>query len=144
MKIGILIIFRNDEKQIDVQKFIELFTEKNKLSICFVNNGSTDNTFELLKEIKEESTDSISLIDVKKNRGHHAAIKAGVRYLTSKNDLPYILCLQNFTSKDFLMLEKGIRIIQQEKEIVQDLFSKTKQLTHKNVFSLYEILEKAS
>lgn len=144
MKIGILIIFHNDETQIEVQKFIELFTDRKKLSICLVNNSSTDHTFELLEEIKEEATIPISLIDIKKKRDHHVAIKAGVRYLTSKNDLPYILCLQNFTSKDFLMLEKGIRIIQQEKEIVQGLFSKAKQLTHKNVFSLHEILEKAS
>jgi len=143
MKIGILIIFRNDESTIDVQKFINLFTEKKNISVCFVNNSSTDNTLELLKEIQEEISLPMSIIDVKKNRGHNAAIKAGIRYLTSTNDLPYILCLQKFTTKDIATLEKAFRIIQQEKEIVKDLFSKTQHFAFKNVFSLQEILEVA-
>ncbi|WP_420571122.1 glycosyltransferase [Kordia sp.] len=144
MKIGILIIFRNDEKIIQVQRFIELFADKQKLNVCFVNNGSTDKTLESLHEIKEESNISISIIDVKKNRGHQAAIKAGTRYLTSKNELPYILCLKQYTSKDFLTLEKVFRMIQQENAIVKELFLQTKKLTYKNVFSLDGILEKAS
>lgn len=144
MKIGILIIFRNDEKIIQVQQFIELFSNKQKLNICFVNNSSADNTLALLEEIKEEATIPISIIDVKKNRGHHAAIKAGVRYLTSSKELTYILCLQNFTAKDIVTLKKVFYVIQQEKDIVQDLFSKTKRLVHKNVLSLDGILEKAS
>ena len=144
MKIGILIVFRNDEKVIDTKKFTKLFTDNNKLHVCFVNNGSTDKTLELLKEIKEEATIPISIIDVKKNRGHHTAIKAGVRYLTSENDLPYILCLQKYLSNDFITLDKVFRMVQQEKGIVMNLFKKTKRMIHKNVFSLRGVLEKAS
>lgn len=144
MKIGILIVFRNDERAIEVQKFIELFTKKTKLKVCFVNNGSRDKTFELLKEIQEEATIPVSIIDVKKDRGHHAAIKAGVRYLTSKNELPYILCLPKYASKDINTLEKVFNIIQQEKGMVKGLFKKNKHMIHKNVFSLHGILEKAS
>ncbi|MEM6722147.1 MAG: glycosyltransferase [Bacteroidota bacterium] len=143
MKIGMLLIFRNDEDRIDVQKFTQLFAEKKNITICFVNNSSTDNTLERLQEIQEETTVAISIIDVKKNRGHNAAIKAGVRYLTSTKDLPYILCLQKFTSKDISILERVLRIVQQEKEIVKDLFSKTQHFTFKNVFSLRGILETA-
>ncbi|WP_430411068.1 glycosyltransferase [Kordia sp.] len=144
MKIGILIVFRNDESAIEVQRFIQLFVKKTKLNVCFVNNGSTDETLDLLKEIKEETAIPISIIDVKKDRGHQAAIKAGVRYLTSKNDLPYILCLKKYTSKDIKVLESVFQIIQQEKGIVMNLFKKAKRMLHKNVFSLYGILEKAS
>jgi glycosyltransferase involved in cell wall biosynthesis len=143
MTIGILIIFRNDEDTIDVQKFTELFAEKKKVTICLVNNGSTDATLTVLKEIQEEATIPISIIDIKKNRGYNAAMKAGVRYLTSTKDLPYILCLQKFTSKDITTLDKVFRIIQQEKNVVTDLFSKSKRLAHKNVFSLQGILETA-
>ena len=143
MKIGILIIFRNDERVIEVKKFIELFAGKEKLNVCFVNNGSTDHTLELLKEIQEESSITISIIDVKKSRGHNSAIKAGVRYLTSQHDLPYILCMQKYVSQDFSTLKKVFRIIAQEKGVVKDLFNKTKCMTHKNVFSLRGILDVA-
>ncbi|MCH2194225.1 glycosyltransferase [Kordia sp.] len=143
MKIGILIIFRNDEKVIDVQRLIALFSDKQKLDVCFVNNGSTDKTLELLKEIQEDSSISVSIIDVKKNRGYEAAIKAGIRYLASKNELPYILCLKQYTSQDYNTLEKVFRVVQQEKDIVMDLFSKTKRMAHKNVFSLHSILDTA-
>ncbi|MBC8756991.1 glycosyltransferase [Kordia sp. YSTF-M3] len=144
MKIGILILFRNDETAIEVQKFVHLFAEKSKLSICFVNNGSTDKTLELLKEIQEDAMVPISIIDVKKDKGHSAAIKAGVRYLSSKKELPYILCLKRYKSQDFEMLEKMFQIIQQEKKIVTNLFKKTKCMVHKNVFSLHGILGEAS
>lgn len=144
MKIGILIIFRNDEKVIQVQRIIELFSNTQKLNVCFVNNGSTDGTLELLREIKEEATTPISIIDVKKNRGYQAAIKAGIRYITNTKDLSYILCLEQFSLKDIATLDKVFRIIQQEKAIVVDLFSKTKCMIHKNVFSLHSVLEKAS
>lgn len=143
MKIGILIVFRNDESIIEVQKFTELFAEKNKFTVCFVNNGSTDSTLELLKEIKEEVSIPISIIDVKKSRGHNAAIKAGVRYLKSKDDLPYTLCLQQYTSQDFSTLKKVFRIITQEKGVVKDLFKRTKRMIHKNVFSLRGVLNTA-
>ncbi|AXG68827.1 N-glycosyltransferase [Kordia sp. SMS9] len=141
MKIGILIIFRNDENIIDVQKFIELFSQNVKLNVCLVNNESTDNTFALLKEIQEEAELSISVIDVKKNRGHDAAVKAGIRYLNSAHDLPFILCLKTYVSEDFLTLEKVFASIQQEKGIVTGLFQKTKRIVQKNVFSLRGVLE---
>ncbi|WP_046758611.1 glycosyltransferase [Kordia jejudonensis] len=144
MKIGILIVFRNAERKVEVQQFIDLFAEKTKLNVCFVNNGSTDKTFELLKEIQEEASIQISIIDVKKDRGHHAAIKAGVRYLTSVNELPYILCLPKYTANDFKILEKVFHTIQQEKDILKSLLKKPKRMVHKNVFSLRGILEKAS
>ncbi len=143
MKIGILILFHNDEKEIEIPQFIDLFTKKGNLEICFINNGSTDKTLEILKEIREEATVPISIIDVKKDKGHHAAIKAGVRYLASEDELRYILCLQRYKSQDFEMLEKVFQIMQQEKMVVVNLFKKTKCMVHKNVFSLHGILEKA-
>ncbi|MFK7749825.1 MAG: glycosyltransferase [Kordia sp.] len=143
MKIGILIVFQNDESAIEAQKFAALFAEKKKLAVCFVNNGSTDNTLELLKEIQEEASISISVIDVKKSRGHTTAMKAGVRYLTSQHDLPYILCLQQYASNDFSMLEKVFRIIEKEKGFFKGLFKKTKRMVYKNVFSLRGVLDMA-
>jgi len=106
MKIGILIVFRNDEAAIELHKFTKLFAKKTKLDVCFVNNGSTDNTLKLLKEIQEEATIPISIIDVKKNRGLNAAIKAGVRYLSNKNDLPYFVCKEHFKSYNFEMFQE--------------------------------------
>jgi glycosyltransferase involved in cell wall biosynthesis len=108
MKIGILIVFRNNEKEIEISQFIRLFTKKKHQEICFVNNGSTDQTLKILKEIKEEVTIPISIVDVKKDRGHNAAVKAGIRYLSNKNDLPYLLCKQHFKSYGFEMLEKEL------------------------------------
>jgi glycosyltransferase involved in cell wall biosynthesis len=141
MKIGMLIIFRNDAPTIDVQKFIELFDEKKNLNVCFVNNSSTDHTLKLLREIQEDVNIPISIIDVKKNRGQHAAIKAGIRYVNSIDNVPYILCLQAFSKEAFSTLNKVFRLIQQDKEIVTALFSKTECLAHKNVFSLHDVLE---
>ncbi|WP_052752755.1 glycosyltransferase [Kordia zhangzhouensis] len=143
MKIGILIVFRNNEKDIDVQQFTDILANKTRLEICFVNNGSTDGTLKKLHEIKEEVPIQIATIDVKKDRGHNAAIKAGVRYLTSKKEFPYILCLQKFHRKDIKLLTNVFHIIEEKKGIVVSIFNKTKRIVHKNVFSLRGILERA-
>lgn len=144
MKIGILIVFRNAATAIEVQQLIELFTNRNKLDICFVNNESNDQTLKLLKEIKEEVNTPIAIIDVKKSRGHNAGIKAGVRYLTSKNDVPYILCLQKFAPNDMELLKTVFHMIEVEKEVIINLFKRTKRIVHKNVYSLRSVLERAS
>lgn len=111
MNIGILILFHNDEKEIETLKFISLLDKKINLNICLVNNGSTDKTLEMLKEIQKKSSVPISIVDMKKHRDHHAAIKAGFRYLSCKQEFPNILCLKYYKLHNYEILKNVLQMM---------------------------------
>ena len=64
MKIGIILLFSNNEKDIKETHFQKL-SENTAIKFCFINNASEDNTLETLKSIKNESIKNISIIDIK-------------------------------------------------------------------------------
>lgn len=53
--------------------------------IIFVNDGSTDKTFDVLKTIYEKDKNVTTIIDLFKNAGQAAAITAGSTYAQGKN-----------------------------------------------------------
>ena len=66
MKIGVIILFFNNEKEIDSIQFKNIFNQIKNMEVCFVNNGSKDNTLQMLKFIKDENNANIHLLDIKK------------------------------------------------------------------------------
>lgn len=53
--------------------------------IIFVNDGSPDNSLNLLLKLKREQYPEVSIIDLSKNFGHHYAILAGLSYSKGEN-----------------------------------------------------------
>ncbi|MBT8265227.1 MAG: glycosyltransferase, partial [Bacteroidia bacterium] len=79
MRIGIIIIFHDNEAEIDAQHSIQCLKHAHKLEICLVDNNSRDNTQNILKEIKEECY-NVSLVNIKKFKSDAAAVRAGARF----------------------------------------------------------------
>lgn len=78
IKLSLIIPVYNEEKRIHNLKSIISYVKKNKKisEIIIVNDGSTDKTNKLLKDIA--GTHPITIISYKKNRGKGYAIKKGV------------------------------------------------------------------
>jgi glycosyltransferase involved in cell wall biosynthesis len=147
MKIGIIIIFHNNENDIDKEMFSNLLNKTKLTPLCFVNNGSKDNTLEVLKLLKNEFHSKVSILDVKRNKGTELAIKAGARYLFNTDELNHIgyVNMNSFSGyKDF---NKLIWVIESNKDLIiqyntQDLSNTTNQRKlFKNIFSIVEYLE---
>ena len=85
MSTGIIIIFKNHQKEIE-----QFELHKTSLPICLVNNASKDNTLQGLNNLKNKTLFPFSVLDIKKDRGLKKAINAGSRFLTSQNDLTHI------------------------------------------------------
>ena len=89
MKIGIIIICYNNENDIDIDHCIKYLNKVKDIEICLVNNNSKDNTYKILKEIKEYCG-HISVVDIKKFKSDNSAVRAGARFMSSKFNLKHI------------------------------------------------------
>lgn len=106
MKTGIIIPCYNEAKRLNVNTFIEFITTHNSYHLCFVNDGSKDNTLSVLETIQKEAKTRVSIVDVKKNAGKAAAVRSGARYLFNRQDVDYIGFIDADLSTDFSDFKK--------------------------------------
>lgn len=85
MKISLIIPCYNEEG--NIKKLYELIIKelKNiKYELIFINDGSTDNTYQKIIEIYEKDPDSIKGINFSRNFGKESAIYAGLVHATGE------------------------------------------------------------
>ena len=87
MKLSIVIPLYNERQiiKININKIYNYFINKFNFEILVVNDGSNDDSMEILKNIKIKN---LKIINIKKNLGKGNAIKNGV--LNSKGDIVLI------------------------------------------------------
>ena len=70
----------NESKSLRQKKFFSFLKNKPNVAICFVNDGSTDNTLTLLKEYETSLPNQIVVYDCVKNQGKAGATKIGMNF----------------------------------------------------------------
>ncbi|AUC82544.1 glycosyltransferase [Lacinutrix sp. Bg11-31] len=148
MKTGIIIIFHNNEKDIDINVFIEQIKQTSNLELCLVNNDSRDNTFQLLKEIKEASS-NVSVVNVKKIKSDVSAVRAGARFMSNQFNLIHLgYVAVNSLNTNKHGLNGLIKAIAENQEVLLDynleiLKRKNIKLTlFQSLFSIIDYLKK--
>ncbi len=114
MKTGIIIPCYNEENRLDTNAFITFINAKNEFHLCFVNDGSKDDTIRVLKEVQETNPEKVSVIDMKKNGGKAAAVRAGARYLHSRGDIQFIGFIDADLSTDFEDFDGLVQTLQSD------------------------------
>ena len=94
MKIGIILPCNNIEKGINLSNILSLIDMYSHIHFCFVNNGSSDNTLNILEYIRRESTGEVSILDLKKKKNLPNVVKAGARYLNTKEEIDYTQAIE--------------------------------------------------
>lgn len=69
----------NEEKRIDLNRFLDFANQQHSLEFVFVNDGSTDGTAELLSDFVKQMPGSC-LVDNKVNQGKAEAVRDGVLF----------------------------------------------------------------
>lgn len=101
MKTGIIIPCYNEGKRLNIDAFIKFISTHDKYHLCFVNDGSKDNTMEVLETIQRSASSKVSIVDIKKNAGKASAVRFGSRYLFNRKDIDYIGFIDADLSTDF-------------------------------------------
>ncbi|AXT52592.1 glycosyltransferase family 2 protein [Aquimarina sp. BL5] len=86
-KTGIIIPCYNEYYRLEKEKFCKFLNENPNYHLCFVNDGSSDKTSEMLHQLKKTNYHKISVIDLEVNQGKATAVQTGANYL---NTLSYI------------------------------------------------------
>lgn len=80
-KYSIVVPCYNEEKRFPYKEFLH-FAQKNKdVLLCFVNDGSKDNTLEVLQNIQKDCSDNIQVYDMPNNGGKAEAVRQGVLFV---------------------------------------------------------------
>ena len=70
----------NEENRLDLTQFSKFIKKEPTVLICFVNDGSNDNTLEKLLHFKNKFPFQIEVVSLEKNSGKSEAVRAGFLY----------------------------------------------------------------
>lgn len=99
--IGVVIPCYNEELRLLGDEFRTFINSNLGYHLCFVNDGSTDKTLEVLEELRKGHEDHISIYDCEKNGGKAEAVRLGMLHLTKQEQFVYIGFLDADLSTDF-------------------------------------------
>lgn len=93
IKLCITIPCYNEEKGLKTAKYSTFLNANSSVFICFINDGSTDNTAKILETLKAKHPQQIHIYTCKKNVGKAAAIRNGVGYCNQHYTFTYLAYL---------------------------------------------------
>jgi glycosyltransferase involved in cell wall biosynthesis len=109
---SIVIPCYNEEKGISISEYSNFLDNNPEAFICFVNDGSTDNTLKVLKVLKEKHPTQIHILSLEKNSGKAEAVRAGINYCNQNSNHQYIGYLDAdlaTTLEEFIELRNHLR-----------------------------------
>ncbi len=110
--IGVVIPCYNEETRLLSKEFTDFVHSNLGYHLCFVNDGSTDNTLTVLEKLKEGREENISVYNCEKNGGKGEAVRQGVLFLSKDPQLDYIGYLDADLSTDFKDFDDLVKTIE--------------------------------
>lgn len=99
--IGVVIPCYNEESRLKTAEFSNFVKNNHGYLLCFVNDGSKDNTLNVLKDFEEQNKGSVVVYDCEKNGGKAEAVRLGILHLLKDKSLDYIGFLDADLSTNF-------------------------------------------
>ena len=90
LKIAIVIPCYNEEERLQLDIFITELSNDPRLTFLFVNDGSSDNTLEVIQKICSANPERALCLSLEKNAGKGEAVRSGMLYLTECNNFDII------------------------------------------------------
>ncbi|MET7027919.1 response regulator [Sediminicola luteus] len=110
--VGVVIPCYNEEDRLSSTEFQDFAHKNLGYHLCFVNDGSTDGTLEVLEELRKGNEDTISIYNCEKNGGKAEAVRQGVLHLSQDSQFDYIGYLDADLSTDFRDFDELVQTIE--------------------------------
>lgn len=110
--VGVVIPCYNEEERLLSCEFLNFVNKNSGYHLCFVNDGSTDNTLQVLKNLRKGREAFITVYDCEKNGGKAEAVRLGMLYMAQKEDLDYIGFLDADLSTDLADFDDLVKTIE--------------------------------
>jgi CheY-like chemotaxis protein len=110
--VGVVIPCYNEEDRLLSKEFIDFVDSNLGYHLCFVNDGSTDKTLEVLNTLQKDRETNISVYNCEKNGGKGEAVRQGVLHLAKDPQLDYIGYLDADLSTDFRDFDDLVKTIE--------------------------------
>lgn len=110
--VGVVIPCYNEEERLFSDEFISYIDKHTGYHLCFVNDGSKDNTLELLYKLQKGREDFITVYNCEKNGGKAEAVRLGMLHMAQKEDLDYIGFLDADLSTDLSDFDDLVKTIE--------------------------------
>ena len=101
MIIGVVIPCYNEAERLQSEAFKQFIDKNLGYHLCFVNDGSKDNTLEILNELAAEHEERISIYNCETNGGKAEAVRLGLLHLSKIQQFDYIGFLDADLSTNF-------------------------------------------
>jgi CheY-like chemotaxis protein len=110
--VGVVIPCYNEEERLFSKEFTNYIDKNSGYHLCFVNDGSTDKTLEVLQNLRKGREDFITVYDCEKNGGKAEAVRLGMLHMAKKEDLDFIGFLDADLSTDLADFDDLVKTIE--------------------------------
>ncbi len=101
MKNAIVIPCYNESSRLKFDDFQTFINQHEDYIICFVNDGSSDDTIDYLNRFQNKNINKVAVVDLEVNQGKAEAVRAGVHYILENTNADYIGFIDADLSTDF-------------------------------------------
>lgn len=113
--IGLVIPCYNEENRLMSAAFQNFVNSNLSYHLCFVNDGSKDNTLNVLQDLKKQNEGRISVYNCAQNGGKAEAVRLGMLHLATQQQFDYIGFLDADLSTNFEDFEALVHTIKNSK-----------------------------
>lgn len=85
-ELSIVIPCYNEGKRLDTKRIFSFLEKQKDILLCFVDDGSTDNTLEVLNTIKTQFPNTVEVVSALKNGGKAEAVRIGFLFCSEKTN----------------------------------------------------------
>jgi dolichyl-phosphate beta-glucosyltransferase len=90
MTTALIIPCYNEENRLNPREFLDFSLANTNIDLWFVNDGSTDKTFDILQLLIKKNTHQLKLYSLKNNKGKAEAIRETITKINELNKYKYI------------------------------------------------------
>ena len=119
MNIGVVIPCYNEAKRLNIEMYNSFIKENDNFTFCFVNDGSQDDTLEIIKRLHGSNIERVLIENLNFNQGKSEAVRAGLMKLADVDHLEYIGYMDADLATPLYELQNiRVLLIEKKKQVV--------------------------